>query len=98
MRYRCPHCGRVGCRAHGRPPGRRRADEAEHRSRRKAMLLTTPEVCGRCGGGPRWWDPWEAGHIVAAALGGGPEVRREHRSCNRKAGGELGVALRKVRR
>lgn len=94
MRRRCI-CGRVGCVAHGRRPSRRRDWGTEHKRRRKAMLRSTPEVCARCGGGPRLGDPWEAGHVVAAALGGGPEVRREHRSCNRKAGGELGVALRK---
>lgn len=59
------------------------------------MLASTPEVCSRCGRGPIQGDPWEAGHITDAALGGGPEVRREHRSCNRRAGGKLQVELKR---
>ncbi len=57
------------------------------------MLATTPEICARCGMGPRAADPWEAGHVTDLALGGANEVQREHRSCNRKAGAQLGMAL-----
>lgn len=59
------------------------------------MLAQTPEICARCGKGPIPGDPWEAGHIQAAALGGGPEVRREHRSCNRRHGAQLLAQLKK---
>lgn len=54
-----------------------------------------PAICRRCGQGPKADDPWEAGHVHDAALGGGPEVGPEHRSCNRRAGAQLGAALRK---
>jgi len=55
-----------------------------------------PALCQRCGLGPRAGDPWEAGHASDVALGGGPEVRPEHRSCNRRAGAELKERLRKA--
>jgi hypothetical protein len=55
-----------------------------------------PAICARCGQGSRPNDPWEAGHIVSVALGGGPEVRPEHRSCNRKAGAELNVSMKRA--
>jgi hypothetical protein len=56
---------------------------------------TIPAICARCRKGPRPNDPWEAGHVVSVALGGGPEIRPEHRSCNRKAGGQLKSSIRK---
>jgi hypothetical protein len=56
---------------------------------------TIPAVCARCGEGPRDTDPWEAGHVEAVALGGGAQVRPEHRSCNRRHGAQLGAALKK---
>jgi hypothetical protein len=58
---------------------------------------TIPAICARCGGGPRPGDPWDAGHVVSVVLGGGPEVRPEHRSCNRRAGPEVRDALAKKR-
>ena len=90
-------CGIVGCTKHGRRP---RSGPtiygADHKERRRRLLAATPEICWRCGGGPRPGDPWEAGHVIDAARGGGPQVAREHRSCNRRAGAELGAKLRKA--
>jgi len=42
-------------------------------------------------------DPWEAGHIIDAVLGGGPDVRLEHRSCNRAAGARIKAQIAKQR-
>jgi hypothetical protein len=86
----CPHDGRVDCQRHKRRPSKHAGAWGwDHRRRAKREMATSPEVCWRCGGGPRPDDPWEAGHVVPVSLGGGPEVRREHRSCNRRHGGEL---------
>ena len=85
-------CGKVGCKRHGRKPrtqGNRGTYGADHQARRDLMLRSTPEVCARCGLGPRAWDPWEAGHVEDVVNGGGPEVQREHRSCNRRAGAKV---------
>lgn len=94
-------CGVRGCTRHGRrtPSATDKARGADHQHRRKVMLASiTPDTrCWRCGGLARDGDPWEAGHTHDLALGGGPEVRPEHRSCNRRAGGELGVQLRGVK-
>jgi hypothetical protein len=56
------------------------------------MLALTPEICARCGKGPIPDDPWDAGHVVAVALGGGLAVQREHRSCNRRDGARVRIA------
>jgi hypothetical protein len=92
----CASHGAKDCKACRRPSKGGAAWGAEHQRRREAMLRSTPEICGRCGQGPRANDPWEAGHIVAVALGGGPEVRREHRSCNRRHGAQLRHELKKA--
>jgi hypothetical protein len=81
-------CGRSRC-SHKRQPCSRR-DSAADQHRRKVLLASTPEVCWRCGEGPRPGDPWHAGHVIPW-VEGGTEVRREHRSCNLRAGGELGA-------
>jgi hypothetical protein len=95
MAKRACLCGAVDCKRHRKGSGRNPRGH-EHNQRRKVMLATTPEICARCGGGPRAADPWEAGHVVDLALGGGPEVQREHRSCNRRAGGLIsGAKLRR---
>jgi hypothetical protein len=96
-------CGVVGCTRHGyRPTRNLSAWGGDHKARRKRMHEglrngTIPAVCARCGQGPRLGDPWEAGHVQAVALGGGGEVRPEHRSCNRRHGAQLRAALRKYR-
>lgn len=90
-------CGAVGCRRHGRQSRSYHALRdygSGHQHRVKVMLATTPEICARCGGGPRVGDPWEGGHIQAQILGGGPELQREHRSCNRSHGARLKQILR----
>ena len=88
MATRACLCGVPDCKRHGRRPSRNRADYgAAHQERRRRMLASTPEICARCGKGPILGDPWEAGHVLD--LGAGSEVRREHRSCNRRAGAQL---------
>lgn len=57
---------------------------------------TIPAICIRCHGGPRLGDPWEAGHLVDAVFGGGPEIGPEHRSCNRRAGAQTAAKLKKL--
>src|SRR4030095_718860 len=100
MRKRCL-CGVVGCRRHKyHKPGRYTHYGSDHKRRRKLMLIgiangTIPAICARCGWGTRPWDPWEAGHL--RPLGQGPEVRPEHRSCNRRHGAQLKEEMRKVK-
>jgi len=89
-------CGTPRCRKHGRRTYAAHRDYGSaHQHRVRTMLTTTPEVCARCGEGPRVDDPWEGGHI--RALGGGPELQREHRSCNRRHGAQLGNEIRKLK-
>lgn len=59
--------------------------------------MPRPWFCWRCGREIRQGEPWDAGHLEAVILGGGPEVRHEHRSCNRKHGGQLHGELRHER-
>lgn len=82
----------------GRQAPTRKGWGYDHQRRRKAMVEglkngTVPAICARCRRGSIQGDPWEAGHVVSVALGGGPEVRPEHRSCNRKAGVGVRVAI-----
>ena len=53
-------------------------------------------VCWRCGQMIMPGQPVDLGHLVDVALGGTEQdgIRPEHRACNRRAGGELSVALR----
>jgi len=90
-------CGVVGCNRHGRRVSRSTgAYGADHQEARRRLLAQTPPVCWRCGKGTIPGDPWEAGHVSDVALHGpNLELRREHRSCNRRAGAQLGAALRK---
>jgi hypothetical protein len=39
----------------------------------------------------------DADHAIPQALGGGGELRWAHSSCNRRAGAQLGNALKKCR-
>lgn len=101
MASRACLCGVVGCTKHGRrrskPTGAYGADHQERRRRLLAQANANPATayCRRCGVGPKVGDPWEAGHVQDRALGGGPDVVLEHRSCNRRAGAQLGAELRK---
>jgi hypothetical protein len=56
-----------------------------------------PRICGRCLQPLLPGEPWDAGHIEAAALGGGPEVRPEHVRCNRGDGARLKAQIAKQR-
>jgi len=57
-------------------------------------------VCYRCGQLIAPGQPWDLGHVIDRARGGSETnggVAPEHRSCNRSAGAELGLALRAER-
>lgn len=52
-------------------------------------------TCARCHLPIVSGQAWDLGHTVDRALGGhGSEVLPEHARCNRRAGGQLGQALR----
>jgi hypothetical protein len=100
MASRACLCGVVNCAKHrqSRKPRHPGAYGADHQEQRRRLLASSPEICWRCGEGPRLGDPWEAGHITDVAVHGpNLELRREHRSCNRRAGAQLGAELRKKR-
>jgi hypothetical protein len=90
-------CGVVGCTKHGRRPRpSSHAYGAAHQEAARRLFASSPEICARCGKGPILNDPWEAGHIQdVARFGPNGNLQREHRSCNRRAGAQLGAALRK---
>jgi hypothetical protein len=100
-------CGEVNCKRHGRRTPKQSTSVvygADHQERRRRMLADIaagrlPAICQRCGQGPKpgvEWQ-WEAGHVQDVVLGGGPEVRPEHRYCNRKAGAQTGAKIRKLK-
>jgi hypothetical protein len=95
----CPHCGTPGCTRHGRRRYSRHHQQkyyGDYRKDRATLMAMSPQVCMRCGQGPRYGDPWEAGHVTA--LGGGTALQREHRSCNRRHGAKLKEVLRRLRK
>lgn len=67
-----------------------------HEQWRKSNPLRDGTPCPRCGGPMYRTQQLDVGHLIDAALGGayGPK-RWEHRSCNRRAGGQLGARLRR---
>jgi len=58
--------------------------------------MPRPWYCGRCGGLIEEGEAWDAGHLRDVALGTDGAVRHEHRSCNRRAGAQLGTALKRA--
>lgn len=103
MAYACT-CGVQGCTRHGRAVRRQRAAAwgADHQRRRRELYRAmkagqVPAVCGRCLQPLDPDGPWDAGHVEAVVLGGGPEVRPEHVRCNRRHGGQLHGELRHER-
>lgn len=60
---------------------------------RQAANADPTTRCWRCGELRRAGDPWQAGHLIDG-LEGGP-LRAEHRSCNTRAGAQLGNKRRK---
>ena len=57
-----------------------------------------PMPCPRCSQMVMPWDMWDLDHIdIPVALGGtDSRLRPAHRSCNRKAGRELGAAIKRA--
>ena len=73
--------------------------DEEHKRLRKALIallaVTGPWPCPRCGEEMRASQRLDLGHAVDVRLGGhGGPRHLEHRSCNRRAGGELSVAIK----
>lgn len=83
-------------------------DDAGYKKRRAQLMATITDRtrCGRCGllfhQHPRHKNGkvgrWEVGHVLDAVTHGnrGP-LRVEHSVCNRKAGGQVGMARRNQR-
>ncbi len=70
---------------HRRTENLRRAAEA-----RKRVVLPAP--CWRCGQMIQPGQPFDMGHVVEVARGGGGgPLLPEHRGCNRSSGGRLGA-------
>src|SRR3954471_21185633 len=67
----------------------------EWRDLRKRWQARLPAQCSRCPELVQPWDEWDLDHAdIPRALGGDNSgARPAHRSCNRKAGLELGQAI-----
>lgn len=83
--------------ASSRRRGRR---DTEARARLAPLVASGSALCSRCLEPIHPDEPWDAGHIDDLALGGAADgpVAPEHRSCNRRAGARLGLALRSTTR
>ena len=80
---------------------RRRGKTDQLRRAQLARLVELGQaVCPRCEEPIEPGQAWDAGHVVSLAEGGHPlgELRPEHASCNRSAGGQLAAQLRRGRR
>lgn len=79
---------------------RRGRRDQEARARLVPLVASGTAVCSRCLEPIDPTEPWDAGHIDDLALGGAADgaVAPEHRSCNRRAGARLGLALRSTTR
>lgn len=63
-------------------------------ARRKRWQARLPVACARCNQPVQPWDDWELDHTTPRALGGDDDdTRPSHKTCNRKAGGELSREL-----
>ena len=81
------------------------ADRGDPRSSRQwktlraswAVVIATGRVdCPRCGQRITAEQRWDLGHRTSLRAGAGNgAVHPEHRTCNRRAGGELSVELRR---
>lgn len=77
-----------------------RSNRAWGRQHRKAKSFLAPPngaPCPYCRKPMLPGQTLDADHVVPQALGGGGELRWAHSSCNRRAGAELGNALRNCR-
>jgi hypothetical protein len=89
-------CGSTTCSHRRRRPSTSHAYGAAHQEAARRLFASSPEICARCGKGPIYGDPWEAGHIQdVARYGPNGNLQREHRSCNRRAGAQLAAQLKR---
>jgi hypothetical protein len=64
-----------------------------------AVIATSIVTCPRCGKHITSDQPWDLGHRTALRSGGSNgDAWPEHRGCNRRAGGELSVEVRRANR
>lgn len=70
----------------------------EWKREREKWREQLPLPCPRCSEMVMPWDHWDLDHIdIPVALGGtDSRLRPAHRSCNRKAGRELGAAIKRA--
>src|SRR5262245_2937890 len=68
------------------------------KAEREYWRTQLPMPCPRCSQMVMPWDHWDLDHIdIPVALGGSDtRLRPAHRSCNRKAGRELGAAIKRA--
>lgn len=69
-----------------------------HDQWRREHPLREGQICPRCMGPMYSHQDLDVGHVKDAALGGAHGPRRyEHRSCNRRAGAQLGQRIRRAK-